>query len=315
MTPSPAVLYARLMSGARLRHLQAYVAIAELGSAKRAADSIGLTQPAVTNLVNDLEQLLECTLFQRHARGMRMTEIGRELLPFVKRTLASLERGTQSVAFRRMNDHSIVRVGAIPGAICGLLVRALPAFCRLRPDVMIELQEADGPRTIAPLVLNQEVDLMLCRASAVRPEGWEFSELMPDRLVVVAGPQHPLAAKRSLNFVDLLDEMWLLSHPANPARRVFDKLMEHHSYNPQSRKIEVLATPMVQALLQSERLVTLVPYTVFRQLIDLGHLVMLDVTDIPEFQPIGVLSPNEKELGEAVLAFKVFLYRYVKQHP
>jgi DNA-binding transcriptional LysR family regulator len=268
----------------------------------------------VTNLVNDLEQLLECTLFQRHARGMRMTEIGRELLPFVRRAMASLERGSEFIAFRRMNDHSIVRVGAIRGAICGLLVRALPTFCRLRPDVMIELHEGDVLQT-ASLILNKEVDLMLCRDPVVRPEGWGFSELMPDRLVVIAGPRHPLAAKRSLNFVDLLDEMWLLLHPANQARRVFDKLMEHHGYTPHYRKIESLSSQLTLAMLQSERLAMLAPYTVFRQLIDLGQLVALDVIDLPTFQPIGVLSPSEEETGEAALAFKAFLYRYIKQYP
>ncbi|MDP9877693.1 DNA-binding transcriptional LysR family regulator [Variovorax boronicumulans] len=314
MTPSSEILFGRLTSGARIRHLQAYVSVAELGSVKRAADAIGLSQPAVTSLIADLEQLLECVLFQRHARGMWMTGIAKELLPFVRRALASLERGTEFVAFRHVSANSVVRIGAIHGAICGLLVRALPPFARARPEVMIEVQEANVPR-IASLLLKQEIDMMLCREPAVEPEGWGFSELMPDRLVVVAGPQHPLVEKRSLGFADLFDETWLLLHPATHARRMFDQLMEHHGLSPKYRKLDAMSTPLVLAQLQSEPLLVLAPYSVFRQLIELGQLSQLDVIDIPPFKPLGVLSPSDAEMSEAALDLKEFLYRYVNQHP
>lgn len=314
MTPSAATLYGRLMTGARIRHLQAYAAVAELGSVKRAGDAIGLTQPAVTNLIADLEQLLECTLFQRHARGMRMTEVAAELLPFVRRALASLERGAEFVAFRHTSEHDIVRIGAIHGAVCGLLVRALPAFASVRPYVMIELHEANAPRT-ATLILKQEIDMMVCREPAVRPEGWKFSELMPDRLVVVVGPQHPWVAKHALSFAELSDETWLLLHPATQARRVFDELLNHHGFTAKFRKIEALSTPLVLAQLRSERLMILAPYSVFRQLIDLGQLAVLDVIDIPAFHPMGVLSPKDDDMSQAARRLKEFLYRYVKQHP
>jgi DNA-binding transcriptional LysR family regulator len=312
MTPSPAVLYARLMSGARLRHLQAFASIAELGSANRAAEAIGLTQPAVTHLISDLEGLLQCSLFHRHARGMRMTDVGQELLPFVRRTLASLEEGAEFVAFRNKNLHSIVRVGAIYGAISGLLVRALPAFSRLKPDIMIELQEANAPET-GVLISNREIDLMLCREPAVCPEGWEFSELIPDRFVVVGGPDHPLVAKRSLTFVDLLNETWLLLPPSVQSRRVFDELMAQHGCNPRYRKLKTRSFDMTLAQLQSEPLLTLTPYSVARQMIDLGQLALLDVVDTPAFRPLGVLNPKE-QLCEAAVVLKTFLHRFAKQH-
>lgn len=301
------------MSGARFRHLQAFAAVAEFGSASRAADVIGLAQPAVTQLIADLERLLECTLFHRHARGMRLTDIGREVLPFVRRSLASLEGGTQFVAFRRTNAQTVVRVGAITGAITGLLVRALPAFALSKPEIMIELQEANAAETSA-LISNREVDLMLCREPAVWPEGWEFSQLMPDRLVVVAAPAHPLVGKRALQFIKLLDEAWLRLHPSTQARRIFDAMLAQHDVMPRYGNLEVSSSAMMLAELQAKRLLALVPYSVARQLIDLGQLSMLHVANTPEFQPLGVLSPKE-DLGEAAALLKNYLHRFAKQHP
>lgn len=313
MNPSPAVLYARLMTGVRFRHLQAFAAIAELGSAKHAADAIGLTQPAVTHLVADLEEFLQCALFHRHARGMRMTDIARELLPFVQRALTTMEAGTQLVAFRQASAHSIVRVGAIQGAISGLLVRALPAFGIWKPDILVQLQEADAVQASA-LVANRDVDLMLCREPAVCPGGWEFCDLMPDRLVVVASPGHPLVRRRALRLSSLLDETWLMLHPATQARKIFDALVAQHGTVPQYRQLEVRSTAMVLAQLHSERLLTFTPYSVMRQFIDLGQLAMLDVIDVPDFPPLGILNPREG-LGEAAATLRRYLLRYVRQHP
>lgn len=301
------------MTGARFRHLQAFAAIAEFGSAQRAADAIGLTQPAVTHLVADLEEFLQCPLFHRHARGMRMTDMGRELLPFVQRSLATLEAGTQFVAFRQSSGHSIVRVGAIQGAVCGLLVRALPAFGSWKPEILVQLQEANAAESSA-LISNREVDLMLCREPSVWPEGWEFGELMPDRLVIVAGPGHPLVRKRGLRLPDLLDETWLMLHPATHARKTFDALMAQHGTVPRYRNLEVRSSAMVLAQLQSETLLTFTPYSVMRQFIDMGQLAMLDVTDLPALPPLGILSVRE-EPGEAASILKDYLLRFATKHP
>ena len=76
MSANASVLRNRLIARARIRHLEVLVRVAELGSVKHAAEVIGLTQPAVTHVLSDLEALLECALFLRHARGMRPTPIG-----------------------------------------------------------------------------------------------------------------------------------------------------------------------------------------------------------------------------------------------
>lgn len=296
MHPTSAVLFARLMAGARFRHLQAFAAIAELGSAKRAADTIGLTQPAVTHLVADLEALLQCELFQRHARGMRMTDTARELLPFVERTLATLESGTQRVALRHGNAQRIVRVGAIEGAITGLLAHALPDFGRRRPDLLVQLQEVDGAESAA-VVASGDIDLLLCRKPTVCPQGWEFTEALADRLVVVAAPGHPLLARRALRIHDLLEQTWLMLHPSTQSRKVFDALMAQQGASPRYGPLEVRSIAMTLAQLRSAPMLCMAPCSVMRQLVDLGLLALLDVTDLPDFEPLGILSRSQDTDG------------------
>ena len=69
-------MFSRLMAKARLRHLQLLVAVADQGNLKHAAEEVGLSQPAATQAIAELEQLLELRLFERHSKGMRLAAGG-----------------------------------------------------------------------------------------------------------------------------------------------------------------------------------------------------------------------------------------------
>jgi len=94
------VLLNRLLARARFRHLQVLLQLAELGSVRRAAEAIGMTQPGVTQLLAELERLLETALFQRHARGVRLTPAGADLLPMARQMMLSLSATDEAAAAR-----------------------------------------------------------------------------------------------------------------------------------------------------------------------------------------------------------------------
>lgn len=124
MTPSPpaaSVLYARLVAKGRLRHLQLLVAIAEFGSTKRAAEQVGLSQPAATQALADIEGLLGTALFERHARGMRLTQAGRALIPIAKSAMDALRASADTLHALQDGASGVLRVGAIPAAVTGLV--------------------------------------------------------------------------------------------------------------------------------------------------------------------------------------------------
>ena len=116
-TPSASVLLNRLQAKARFRHLQVLVRLGELNSIRRTADALGLSQPAVTQCLADLERLVEIRLFDRHARGLRVTRAGRDVLPLARRmldALADAQRDTMvaAVPVGRLGDDHRIGVGA-----------------------------------------------------------------------------------------------------------------------------------------------------------------------------------------------------------
>ena len=205
MRPTASVLLNRLLARARLRHLQVLVSVAELGSFKRAADVVGLTQPAVTHVVSDLERLLEAELFHRHARGARPTDAALEMVPVARRMLALLAEGAEAVAARLAHAEGVVRLAATASALSGLLDTLLPAFSQAEPAIRVLVTQAEAD-LFNGLVARGEVDAVACRRPAVPPQGWRFHPLLPDALVVVCGPSHPLARRARVPLAALAEE-------------------------------------------------------------------------------------------------------------
>jgi DNA-binding transcriptional LysR family regulator len=307
---SATVLLARLQARARLRHLQLFVKVAEVGSLKRAAEALSLSQPAATQLLADLERLVELPLFERHARGVRITPAGDAVLPLVRRALDALADGAEVLSALRHEGEGLVRVAAVTAAISGLLVRALPPFAQAAPALRILVQECDADRCTEQL-LRREIDLALCREPPALPAGCRFVPLLADDFVVACGPAHPLAGRRRVAWSTLARERWLLSPVQSAARRAFDERMAALGATPATSPVVTRVSSLTWALLQADRLLTLVPHGVVRQLVAAGQLALVDATPALRFSPLGLLLP-ESGSSRAVQAFVAHLEHFAR---
>lgn len=304
MQPSASLLLNRLLARARLRHLHVFVSVAELGSFKRAADAVGLTQPAVTHVVSDLEQLLGAELFRRHARGATPTVAAQALAPVVRRMLATLAEGVDSVVARLAHAEGVVRLVGTSSAIGGLLDQLLPAFSLREPAVRLLVSQAEADQFNA-LVARGEVDAVACREPAVSPQGWQFHALLGDALVVVCGPAHPLARRRRVRLAELQDEPWLVPPAESLARRELDRLAAELNWQPQVVPVVTRALPMTWGMLRRQRAVSLVPAAVVRQLTEAGQLVVLPLDRQWPLADLGLLLPADGA-GPAALRLLAF---------
>jgi DNA-binding transcriptional LysR family regulator len=317
-SPPASVLLNRLISHARFRHLQALVRVAEFGSIKRAAKAIGMTQPAVTYLLADLEALLEAPLFHRHPRGVRPTPLCDSLLPLAHRILVMLGDSADAVAANANKHAPIVRLLASPAAISGLLAHALPAFTQAYPKIYVQLLEATVD-LLATAPARSDIDI-ICRRQLVPdqlvpvPHGWNFEPLVPDRLVVVCGPEHPLTRRRRLVVGDLRNETWLPLPMETGARPRFDELMMRHGISPRTCPIVSTAPAMVWAMVTKQRLIAMVPFSVVRPLIEADQMKTLPLAETPPFGSLGVMHRSE-DSGKAAMLLAAFLRDFAQAHP
>lgn len=309
---SASVLLNRLQARARLRHLQVLVRVAELRNLRRSAEALGLSQPAVTQLLADLERLLELPLFERHARGVRITPAGAQLLPLARRMLDALAEGSEALTALKQAGEGVVRVAAITSAVSGLLVQAVPAFARAHPRIQLQVRECDVDQW--PLLLARgEADLAACRGSTVPPAGHVFRPLVEDHFVVACGTAHPLAGRQGVRWSTLARETWLPAPVGMAARRVFDQVMAELGVAPRQCPVATRVLALTWSLLQSERLVTLLPWGVVRQLVESGRLAVirpmpalpLAAADAQALAPIGLMLPQQglTVAGETFVGF------------
>ena len=133
------------MLGITIKQLETFVAVAETGGFRRAAERLNLSQSAVTAHVQALEDQLGVPLFHRTTRSVRLTEAGESLLGQAGRTLAGLEE-----TVRRFRDEAAVRRGRVtlataPSFAGSLLPGILADFHHRFPHVAVQVVEAAGP--------------------------------------------------------------------------------------------------------------------------------------------------------------------------
>lgn len=292
ISQSGSVLLARLSARARLRHLQLFVKLTEMGSLKRSAEALHMSQPAATQLLADLERLLDIALFERHARGVRLTAAGQALLPAARRVLDAMADASESINAIQRRSESVVRIAAITGAIAGWLVRGLPALARAQPSLQVQVQECDADRC-SELVARREVDVAVCREPVALPTGCGFHPRLADDFVVACGTAHPLARRRKVAWSTLAKERWLLPPVQSAARRAFDERMASLQAQPPVSALVTRVSTLTWAMLQGDRLLTLIPYGVVRQLVEAGQLALVDASPPLRFAPLGWLLPHE----------------------
>ena len=312
MSISAKVLLNRLMSKARFRHFEILVRLNELGSVKRTAESIGMTQPGVTQLLADLEDLLEVTLFHRHARGVLPTKACQDLLPMARQCLLGLSSSAEAIADRSTRGQGVVRIKASTAGINGLLVEAIPLLNEKFPGIQLHIHEAEVNDQFAA-ISKGEIELGICRQPVQTPSGWHFEALLPDEFVVVCNPSHRLAKKKTkVTWQDLSKETWVLSPIGSAARDKFEELCIQYEFTPLTCHVITRVSSMSWAMMQKRSLVTLVPGSVFQQLKNAHQLTTVKLKDKLPFDHLGLLLP-EKDVSMATHSVATFLRHFCQQ--
>lgn len=299
--PSPTVLYARLTARARLRHLQLLVAVAEHGSLKRAAEQVGMTQPAATQALADLEALLETPLFERHARGMRVGAAGQAVLPMVRQVLFALQSSMEALAAVGSGAGALLRVGAIPAAVHGLLGPRLAAFCDRHPGLRVDVVEG-RPDHLLQDVLAGSLHVALARRPPDCPARLQFEPLLADEAVVIAGAGHPLARRRRVTVDELARWRWLRAPHGVGVRDTFDALFDGVA-PPAVHPVSTTSPGAAVAVLADAATLAMVPRSLAQWYVQQRLVAVVDIGRRFELGTIGALVPRDARHGAALSAF------------
>ena len=287
--PSPSVLFNRILGRVRLRHLQLAIAIADLQSLHRAASAIGLSQPAATHALAELEATLGGAIFERHAKGMRLTTLGSAVLPLLRAALVPIQAVAGNAALMQQGAASApIRIGSIAAGINGLLTTAIAAYCAVQPDVVMDVQEVTIDNLLACLQ-DGKLDLAICREPDPMPQGFEFHAVQNDQFVIACRPQHPLTRQAALNASDLLAQRWLAPPLTGLGPQQVEQLFDDLGGVPQLCRVSGRSAEIAYALLCGSDLLVYVPMSLVRPFVQRQDLSILAWQPRP-VPPLGVLA-------------------------
>ena len=177
--------------------LRFFVAVAAAGNMTHAASLLHVSQPAVSKRLNDLEAQLGSPLFDRLARGVRLTAAGELLLPHAERILAMSDAAQQELLELAGMRRGSLSVGASTTIGSYLIPDLFGRFHREHPSVQLALEIANTAQ-IQAAVLDDRVDLGLSEGF-VSSDALEVEVVAQDEMVVIVAPGHPLLARDALH--------------------------------------------------------------------------------------------------------------------
>ncbi|MVW73061.1 LysR family transcriptional regulator [Bordetella sp. 02P26C-1] len=190
----------RLPKHVTLKHLTAFVAVAQEKSFTLAARRLFQTQSSITGLIRQLEDALGTPLFARTSRHVALTPIGQEFLPRVMRLLADFDGAIEDVVRYGTLERGRVGIAAAPSAITELIAPAMASFAEQHPGIRLYLRDDNSGR-IQRLIAAQEVDFGLTSPWADAPS-LIFEGLIEDRFGVLTRADDPTIKRDSRGYVN-----------------------------------------------------------------------------------------------------------------
>ena len=186
-----------------LTTLRLFIAICEEQNLTRAANREGIAASAVSKRMNDFEQSFGVTLFKRLSKGMALTPAGEALLHHARVTLLNVEKIAVELSEYSQGVRGHVRMLANLSAIVEFLPEDLSAFFATHELLRVDLQERPSGQVISGIE-EGAAEIGIC-SGAAETRDLEAFHYRYDHLVLVMRPEHPLAGRDGLAFIDTLD--------------------------------------------------------------------------------------------------------------
>jgi DNA-binding transcriptional LysR family regulator len=214
-----------------LAQLEAFSEVARVGNVSRAADTLSVTQPALTARLQGLERELGVKLFVRGARGMTLTDAGRALLPYAQRAIAQVLDGQRAVEELRAGTTGELFIAAAPAVSTYVLPSILKSFQTSHPHVRMGVRTGHTEEVLQ-MVLRREVDLGVGRP--IRHPEAELIPVFDDELVLVVSRHHPFARRDRIRLQEIADDRLILFDRASSYYELTSSLFRQAGIVPES---------------------------------------------------------------------------------
>lgn len=297
----------QLLNRLRMRQIALMLAIAENRTLRSAAAQLGMSQPAATKMLHELESALGLRLFERVGRGMQLNGAGQRVLDYCQSMRGSTEALNRELAELRQGSAGRLAVGSIMAASPGRLTQALLGIKAQSPLLSIEVAVDTSDRLLAQL-REGVLEVVVGRIADEHQGDYHFQPIDDEALTVVAGTDHPLVAQSSVKLADLQDFGWVLQPAGSPMRTLVEQEFRAQGLPLPRGLIETGSMLTSINLVRQSQMVSVLPTTVASYHADHGLLHAVPCPLGRSLEAYGSIVQRNRPLSAAARQFLALLH-------
>jgi DNA-binding transcriptional LysR family regulator len=308
----------RISRRLRFRDLQVFFSVVQCGSMAKAANELGVTQPAVSEVVAGLEHAFGVRLFDRSPQGVEPTVYGRALLKRGTAAFDELKQGIRDIEFLADPARGEVRIGCPDSLAGGMLAPFVEKFCNRHLGIVITIEPVPSPTLELPELHARKLDVVVSRLSkpqADDPFGDDLDVeiLFEDEAVVAAGANSRWARRRKMTLADLGDAAWIGTSRETLSRILLERAYQTAKLPPPAMRVMTFSVQLRAHLLATGDFVTAMPKSMLRLNSECRGLKQLPVRlPSPSF-PVVIVTLKGRTLTPPVELFLGGLREYVRE--
>ena len=298
----------------KLRALSLLVALQDHGNLQRAADVLGMTQPAASKTLKELEEILGATMVERLPRGVNDTPEGKIVMEHARNILSELNRIPSELAALKDNSETSVSVGSIKAPALSMVPRALVEFQTMQSQARVSLLVDSSPSLLQKL-RQQELDIVVGRlAPELNADLFKYEELAESQTVnVVVRPGHPWLRRAHIEWSQLLEAMWIIPPQGSMLKLQFETMFLQQKMMPPQNLVETLDLDTIRQLLEDSSALAVLSDEVAKACNAVPLQSLLRTLSF-KMQGFGLITLKDKPLSKAAIEMVRLLARIGHAH-
>ncbi|KAF7600857.1 MAG: LysR family transcriptional regulator [Candidatus Dactylopiibacterium carminicum] len=286
-----------------LHLLRIFAAVVEQKSFSRAAEVQGVSQPAVSKAVRELEDQLQVVLLERGGRSFRPSEAGQMLYKYARGIFAMERAAVEAVQAYSELERGNLTIGASTTIAAYWLPGLIADFAKRYPGIRVRLLSGNT-RQVAQWLIDCDVDVALVEGG-IEDERVEVRPWRRERMLVIAAPD-ALPAGRALEAGELAGQLWLLREPGSGSRGVVEHELARLGIQP-ARTLEAGGNEILVQMAAAGLGVAMVPEAAAADAIALGRVTNIPLRSGEISRELFRLRLPRRPVSQGALAFEAMI--------
>ncbi len=281
-----------------IRHLKIFVTVAECGKMRKAAELLYISQPSVSQAVQELENYYGVKLFDRLSQKLYLTDMGKLLLPYARRAVEIIEN-TDKV-MKNAGEYSTLRIGASVSVgtylINDIIDKLEESIDKIETSVVV-----NNTYIVEEMIRNSKLDVAIVEGMV---EGNDIIKLplYNDELVIIAGNNHPFYDKGSINIEELNYQKLIEREEGSAERNQYERLLQDNGINMKKAWSCTNIQAIKHAVIRGRGLGIVSKMSVEKEVED-GSLRIINVNNIKVSREINIIYHKDKFISRLILDF------------